>query len=472
MPETSYVADLTYAYLGLLGAFSAAQVLLMTRDNRVQVGFWLASSFFSALGTVNTPSILNIFDLGSLSLYGLLAAQIGGLIRFLALSYRKRSFNRNRLAEKFFLMSVFASPLMVVPAFSPYKLLIGSCIGVSTSAACLFAALGNPTLKFINKQPAALIVSAMAVAIAGLIYRALTAFPFSTDQMFFGASATQRLGMAALILISFILQVGFTGVLAEQRQREAARRDRAAIRTRQRAIRLQERAAETARVARARLDLIQLLTHEVRQPISNAQASLQKINLKLQSAKRVPKNAPIALDRAQASLDDITLSLSNIIVASTILSDERKWAREEFDAYSQIEMAILDFSSDQKSRFKIVIANDNIFLNSVSVLLRLALQNILRHAIQFAKMGTDIDINLSVDYTHELVVFDIEFMSANAELLTHNIFDRRPSSDTYGSDTSSLGLFVVRQIARVLGGEAQLLRTALGRLKFRLALAY
>ena len=84
MPETVYLADLTYAYLGLLGAFSAAQVLLMTRDNRVQVSFWLASSFFSALGTVNTPSILNIFDLGILSLYGLLAAQIGGLIRFLA----------------------------------------------------------------------------------------------------------------------------------------------------------------------------------------------------------------------------------------------------------------------------------------------------------------------------------------------------------------------------------------------------
>ena len=472
MPETVYLADLTYAYLGLLGAFSAAQVLLMTRDNRVQVSFWLASSFFSALGTVNTPSILNIFDLGILSLYGLLAAQIGGLIRFLALSYRKRSFNRNRLAEKFFLMSVFASPLMVVPAFSPYKLLIGSCIGVSTSAACLFAALDNPTLKFINKQPVVLIVSAMAVAMAALIYRASTAFPFSTDQAFIGASATQRLGMAALVLISFVLQVGFTGVMAEQRQREATRKDRAAIRTRQRTLRLQERAAETSRVARARLDLVQLLTHEVRQPISNAQASLQKINLKLQSAKKIPKNAPIALDRAQASLDDITLSLSNIIVASTILSDERKWTRDEIDVYAVLEMAILDFPSDQQSRFKIINENEYIFFDSVSILLRLLLQNILRHAIQLSKMGADIDIDLSIDHPHELVVFDIGFMSASAELLTQNIFDRRPSSDTDGSDTSSLGLFVVRQIARELGGEAQLLSTVPGRLNFRLALAY
>ena len=472
MPETSYVADLTYAYLGLLGAFSTAQLLLMTRDNRVQVGFWLAASLFSAIGTINTPSILNIFEVANLSLYGLLASQIGGLSRFLALSYRKRSFNRNRLAEKFFLASVFAVPLIAVPVLNPYKLLIGSCIGVSTSAACLFAALGNPNLKFINKQPAALIVTGMAAAIASLIYRALTAFPFSTDQVFIGASATQRLGMAGLILISFILQVGFTVVMAEQRQREATRKDRAAIRTRQSTMRLQERAAEITRVARARLDLVQLLTHEVRQPISNAQASLQKISLKLQSAKKIPKNAPFALDRAQATLDDITLSLSNIIVASTIISDERKWVRDEIDVYAELEIAILDFPSHQKARFKIINENDSIFFNTVSILLRLALQNIFRHAILFAKPDTDIDINLSVDYPLELVVFNVEFMSASAELLTDSIFDRRPSSDTDSSDTSSLGLFVVRQIARELGGEAQLLSTAPGQLNFRLALSY
>lgn len=472
MPETTYVADLTYAYLGLLMAFSAAQLMLMTRENRVQVGFWLAASFFSALGTVNTPHILNTSDWGNLSLYGVLAAQIGGLLRFLSLSFRKHSFNRDRLAEMFVLMSVFAMPLIAVPALSPYKLLIGSCIGASTSAACLFATMNNPALKFINKQPVILIVLGMLTGMVALIYRASTAFPFTTELLFFGTSETQMAGMASLILISFILQVGFTGVMAEQRQREATRKDRAAIRTKQNALRLQERAAETARVARARLDLVQLLTHEVRQPISNAQASLQKINLKLRSAKIIPNNAPIALNRAQVSLDDITLSLSNIIVASTILSDERKWARNEIDVYAELEMAILDFPSYQQSRFKKINGNDNIFFDSVSILLRLALQNILRSAIQLSKAGTDIDIDLSVDYPHELVVFDIGFMSASAELLTQNIFDRRPSSDTDRSDTSSLGMFVVRQIARELGGEAQLLSTAPGRLNFRLALAY
>jgi signal transduction histidine kinase len=472
MPETLYVADLTYAYLGLLGAFSAAQLMLMTRENRVQVGLWLAASFFSALGTVNTPHILSTSDWGNLSLYGVLAAQIGGLLRFLSLSFRKHSFNRDRLAEMFVLMSAFAMPLIVVPALSPYKLLIGSCIGASTSAACLFATMNNPALKFINKQPVMLIVLGMVTGIVALIYRASTAFPFTTDLLFFGTSETQRAGMAGLILISFILQVGFTGVIAEQRQRAATRKDRAAIGTRQRALRLQERAAETARVARARLDLVQLLTHEVRQPISNAQASLQSINLKLQSASQIPKTAPFALERAQASLDDITLSLSNIIVASTIISDERKWTHEEIDVYATLKMSVLDFSPEQQSRIKINHENDSIFINGVSILLRLALQNILVHAIRLSKPDTDVVIDLSVDYNHELLVFDIDFIPTREDLLTQHIFERRPTSDTNRSDISALGLLAVRQIARELGGEIQLLSTVPGRLNFRLALAY
>jgi signal transduction histidine kinase len=472
MPDTSYFTDLTYAYIGLLGAFSAAQVLLITRDNRVQIGLWLAASFFSALGTVNTPHLLNVADGADLSLYGVLAAQIGGFLRFFSLSYRKHSFNRNRLAETFFLMSAFAIPLLAVPLLGPYKLLIGSCIGASTSAACLFAALDNPALKFANKQPVALLVSGMAIGILALIYRASTAFPFTAEQLFIGSSDTQRTGMAGLILLSFVLQVGFTGVIAEQRQRLATRKEREAIRIRQRALRLQVRTVETARVARARLDLVQMLTHEVRQPISNAQASLQSINLMLRSANQIPENASFALNRAQSSLDDITLSLSNIIVASTIVSDERKWVRHDIDAYAALEMSILDFSPEQRSRLKIKPEGDKIFFDGVSILLRVALQNIIGQALRLSKPDTDIDIDLSVDDTHGMVVFDIGFMSASPEILTQNIFERRPSSDTERSNISSLGLFVVRQIAREFGGEAQLLSTAPGRLNFQLALAY
>jgi signal transduction histidine kinase len=68
--------------------------------------------------------------------------------------------------------------------------------------------------------------------------------------------------------------------------------------------------------------------------------------------------------------------------------------------------------------------------------------------------------------------FDIELIPTREDLLTQHIFERRPTSDTDRSDISALGLFVVRQIARELGGEIQLLSRVPGRLNFRLALAY
>jgi signal transduction histidine kinase len=63
-------------------------------------------------------------------------------------------------------------------------------------------------------------------------------------------------------------------------------------------------------------------------------------------------------------------------------------------------------------------------------------------------------------------------MSKSADLFNSDIFDRHMSNDTERSGISALGLFVVRQIMRELGGDAQLLSTAPDRMKFRLTVAY
>jgi len=215
-----------------------------------------------------------------------------------------------------------------------------------------------------------------------------------------------------------------------------------------------------------------LLTHEVRQPISNAQASLQSISLKLRPAKNAPNNASFALRSAQSSLDHITLSLSNIIVVSTILSDERKWMTREIEAYTAIKMSILDFDKYKQDRIKITFDDNSIYFESVSILLRLLLQNVIEFSFKFSEKDSDIDAHLKIDSDREMVVFDIGFLPADAQTLNQDIFERRPSSDTEPSGVSSLGMFVVRQIARELGGEVRLLATVPGRQNFQLALPY
>jgi len=469
LPETIYLIDLSYAYFGIQASFAVAQLLLLQHHNRVHLGLWLTGSLFSAIGVFLYPNVANL-PVAGLTIFGPLFTFTAGLLRFLAFSYRKHTFHKSPLARTFVWLSLLALPLIAVPAFTPYRLFMGSGFGLLLSAACFVAVLHNPLWKSRVAVPVA--VSLMALGISCLIFltRAATAYPFGADQSVFGQSGRQRLGFESLILINFLIQLGFTALIVDLRAREDARKDRIAIRITQRTKRLRKRAQEVADAARARLDLVQLLTHEVRQPITNAQASLQAISLKLGSTNNTPTNASFALKSAQSSLDYITLSLSNIIVASTILSDESKWKFHEIDAFSALKLSILDFDKEIQDRIKINSSENSIYFESVSILLRLALQNIIENSIKFSQQNSNIYIYINIDFDREMIVFDIDFLTNNPDLVNQNIFERRLSSDTNRSGISSLGLFVVRQIARELGGSIRLLATLPGRQSFQLAL--
>ena len=71
-----------------------------------------------------------------------------------------------------------------------------------------------------------------------------------------------------------------------------------------------------------------------------------------------------------------------------------------------------------------------------------------------------------------MVVFDVRFSSDQLDLANKDVFERRRSSDTMGSNTASLGLFVVRQVARELAGEIRLVGAQSGQLSFQLSLPY
>ncbi|MCM0032391.1 sensor histidine kinase [Sandarakinorhabdus limnophila] len=469
MPQSTYLDNLVYVYLGVMGAFAVAQLLQLRPTNRVHIGLWLIASFLSAFGVLFYLNVARI-SFENFTIFGPLASITGGFLRFFAFSYRRHTFHKSRLARACMWSSLAAIPLIAVPALSPYRLLIGSCIGTLLAAACFFAVLHNPIWKSRASAPVAASLIALGITCVAFAARAATAYPFTADQTFIGQSELQKRGLESVVLMTFFMQLAFTAMIVDLRAREDARNDRISIRIAQRNKRLHKRAQETANVARARLDLVQLLTHEVRQPITNAQASLQSISQKLRSTKNTPNNASFALKSAQSSLDHITLSLSNIIVASTILSDERKWVTDEVDAYAALKISILDFDKENQDRIKITFNENAIYIESVSILLRLVLQNIIEFAIKFSNPDSEIDAHLKIDFELEMVVFDIGFLPADAHPLNQGIFERRPSTDTEPSGISSLGLFVVRQIARELGGEVRLLDTVPGRQNFQLAL--
>lgn len=472
MAQYIYLTDLAYGYLGLLLAFSVAQLLLLHSQNKIQVWLWVCASFFSAIGTAFAPHLLTVISVADFGVWGGVATLVGGVFRFLSLSYRQRSFARNKFAWVFLFLSLAGLPFAAMSQASEYRLLIASFVGATISAACFFAALQNRFWRTKNKLGRRIVLIGMGLSCAALIGRGLTSFPFGPDQIFFGSSVLQKRAMELLVLISFFLQVGFTGMLVSRRNQERLFADRRAIRLSQRTIRLRKRSQELLQTSRERLDLIQLLTHEVRQPISNAQASLQSISNYLKTATRRSPRAAMALQRAQSSLDSITLALSNIIVAMTLVSHERKWEPQETDAGAMLEMARLDCRSEEQARIVTREKDDQIFLLSVPILLRLALQNLLEQALNLSVPKREIYVELSVDPDNELVVFDVRFICNRLDLLGQDVFKRRISRDTERSELSPLGLFVVHQVARELSGEIRLLSPQSGQLSFQLSLPY
>lgn len=468
----SYLTDLAYAYLGLLIAFSIAQLMLWRPSTRTHISFWVLASLFSAIGTAFAPHLLTVVSVEDFGVWGGLAALLGGVLRFLALSFRKKSFDRNRLAWFFFWLTLIVMPLAAVSPLEKYRLFFSSIVGASISAACFLAMFGNRIWRSRFRFPLFVTMTGMGLSFLALIARALTSYPIGSDQIFVGDSPLQRLALETLVLISFFLQVGFTGMLVTRRDQEEMFADRRAVRVAQRTIRLNKRGHELEQTSRERLDLIQLLTHEVRQPISNAQASLQSISFYLRSTKNTSPKAKLALKRAQAALDSITLALSNIIVASTLVSNESKWIPQEFEASAILEMAKLDCRPEDHDRIVTRATDQNIYLFGVPILLRVALQNLFDHALRLSVPQREILAELSIDPDSQMVVFDIRIISDKLDVLTNDVFERRRSSDTERLAVSSLGLFVVRQVAREFSGEVRLSINQSGCLSFKLLLPY
>lgn len=472
MNEYAYLTALAYVFLGELVAFSICQLLLVRRSNRVHIALWIVASFFSALGTAFSPHLLTVVSIKNFGVWGGLAALLGGVFRYFAVTYRTKSFHRDRRSRFFLWATMLGLPLSIWTALDPFRLLVMSLVGASISVACFFGMLRNPVWKSRNSIGLWIALLGMTMSALVLLARGLSSYPFGPDQIFVGNSEFQRRAFEMLVLISFFLQVGFTGMIATRRDQEDLFADRRAVRATQRARRLTNRKQELTRISSERLELIQLLTHEVRQPISNAQASLQSITLNLGATAHMSERATHALERARSSLDDITLALSNVIIAATLVSHERRWYPQQVEALAILEMARLDCHPSAQSRILLKCAENHIYVFGVSILLRVALHNLLDHAVKLSAKDSEILAEITVDAEQQTVSFNIIFYANDRHLGEESIFEKRRSSDTSSSQLSSLGLFVVKQVAQAHSGEASVSRHDNGQSAFKLVLPY
>lgn len=211
---------------------------------------------------------------------------------------------------------------------------------------------------------------------------------------------------------------------------------------------------ETKRLLTERTDLIDLLAHEIRQPLNNASAALEAA---LEASKPDPAGASArALVRASNVLARVISTLNNTLAAATRLAeDAQAITRQPTDLRDIVELARLSFDESRIDRIAVRVDALTTDAELDASLMQLAVRNLLDNALKFSPPGTRVHLVLD-----ELESGDWRVRVTNVghlERLSHDVdvFEKRVRGVTGRSvEGAGLGLFIVRRVAELHGGTA------------------
>ncbi len=273
--------------------------------------------------------------------------------------------------------------------------------------------------------------------------------------------ATQgQLGLdIAFVLITGLLaalwgNVGYLGYAMERLQQlESERRAELAAATAS-SEQAERQAAEMKKLSDERQELLHVISHEVRQPLHNAQAVLQGVEGALRTELAEGEAARGRIDRARGVLRQITGSLDNILAASTLLVGQRPTPLRDTEVDMLLQLCLGDLPPEGRARVQVA-RESRVRTAAMDVgLMRLALRNLLNNALAYSLPGSTVMLRV-VDSDDPLaLVFEVADAGPGiAPELLDKLFERgtrgRPDLPGHG-----LGLYIVRVAMRLQGGSA------------------
>jgi signal transduction histidine kinase len=212
----------------------------------------------------------------------------------------------------------------------------------------------------------------------------------------------------------------------------------------------EQHAKEMAIAAAEKQSLLEVLTHEVRQPFNNAQAALHDVMMTVQTNSR----DYAAGQRLQSIIDQIVLTLSNAIVGASMLERKSQSLLVRTDILSVTELACSDVGFDWGKRIDLNSPNGRIFAEADPILLRLAIRNLLDNALKHSAPGKKVQVTINEDEANLAVIITVRNWSARPFAPTQSLFERGERGDQPVSEGKGLGLYIVQEVATLHGGRA------------------
>jgi PAS domain S-box-containing protein len=261
--------------------------------------------------------------------------------------------------------------------------------------------------------------------------------------------------------------VGAFQDVTEHRQKRIALQEEQQLR-----IRSERHARELDRLLQERNEMLDVLAHEVRQPLNNASAALQSASATLlEMGEGV---ASTRLGRAQSVMSRVLASIDNTLAVASLLARPGAVQAIDTDIEMLVAVTIADLPEEQRPRVSIQKVTTTRTASMDMNLMRLALRNLLTNALKYSHHGSPVTVRLA-DSDHPLALI-IEVTNSGPaidRLLVPHLFERGPhraKGTGHPMQGLGLGLYIVRRVMELHGSQVELVRNLDANVTMRLVL--
>jgi PAS domain S-box-containing protein len=248
--------------------------------------------------------------------------------------------------------------------------------------------------------------------------------------------------------------VGALQDITEQRQRKAELLHEQSLRAQ-----TEQHARDLESALRERSEMLDVLAHEVRQPLNNASAALQSATRAWVDAGE--QAASTRLVKAQAVLGQVIHSIDNTLAVASLLARPDAIQIEDTDIDTLVGVAIADQPASQRARIRVERLCATRTASMDMSLMRLALSNLLSNALACSPPDVPVTVRLQDSEDPLALLLDVADRGRGfAPAVLPRLFERGTRDASTGRAGLGLGLYIVRRVMELHGGSAQLIHNS------------